>query len=29
MIGLVVILPVAFFVGWILKNSVSLYRGRA
>ena len=29
MIGLVVILPVAFFAGWILKNSVSLYRGRA
>ncbi|MCH2381149.1 MAG: hypothetical protein MK290_00400 [Pedosphaera sp.] len=29
MIGLVVILPLAFFTGWILKNSVTLYRGRA
>ena len=28
-IGLLVILPVAFFAGWILKNSVTLYRGRA
>ncbi len=29
MIGLMVILPVAFFAGWILKNSVTLYLGRA
>ena len=29
MIGLMVILPVAFFAGWILKNSVTLYFGRA
>ena len=29
MIGLLVILPAAFFAGWILKNSVKLYRGRA
>ena len=29
MIGLMVILPVAFFAGWILKKSVTLYFGRA
>ena len=29
MIGLVVIVQGAFFAGWILKNSVTLYRGRA
>ena len=29
MIALVVIVPVAFFVGWILKNSVTLYHDRA
>ena len=29
MIGLLVILPMAVFIGWILKNSVTLYRGRA
>ncbi|MEE2942109.1 MAG: hypothetical protein VX413_01825 [Verrucomicrobiota bacterium] len=29
MIGLLVILPVAFFAGWILKKSIMLYRGRA
>jgi len=29
MIALMVILPVAFFAGWILKNSVTLYLGRA
>ena len=26
---MLVILPMAFFIGWILKNSVTLYRGRA
>ena len=29
MIGLIVIVPLALFLGWILKNSVTLYRGRA
>ncbi len=29
MIGLIVIAPLALFLGWILKNSVTLYRGRA
>ena len=29
MIGLLVIVPVAFFAGWILKNSLMLYCGRA
>ena len=29
MIGLIVIAPLALFLGWILKNSVTLYLGRA
>ncbi len=29
MIGLIVIVPMALFLGWILKNSATLYRGRA
>jgi len=29
MIGLIVIVPMALFLGWILKNSVTLYLGRA
>jgi hypothetical protein len=29
MIGLIVIAPLGLFLGWILKNSVTLYRGRA
>ena len=29
MIGLIVIVPLALFLGWILKNSVTLYLGRA
>ena len=29
MIGFIVITPLALFLGWILKNSVTLYRGRA
>ena len=29
MIGLIVIVPLGLFLGWILKNSVTLYRGRA
>ena len=29
MIGFIVITPLALFLGWILKNSVTLYCGRA